>query len=201
MKYLVTLIFAMLLSACATDPSTVKTLVEAQQAANARPTLALKCPAGGCEFEYTDPRDRAQLKMPTNGWDAVTSLGNNITSLVPIIVTGRIATAGFDALKNSGGVTTTTTTSTTTGATSVVGDSTSMTGSTGVLGAGTYSTQANPTTTTPAPVVVTPVVQVVPTVITPVTPIVPTVINQPVVVPPVVVNPDTVVITPAATAP
>ena len=67
---------------------------------------------------------------------------------------------------------------------------TSMTDSTGVLGAGTY----NPvTTTTPAPVVITPVVQVVPTVITPVAPspapIVPTVITPVVQVVPVINNP------------
>lgn len=67
MKYLAILIPA-LLTGCATDPATVQTLVAAQQAANARPTLALECPAGGCKFEYTDPRDRQQLRMPTNGW-------------------------------------------------------------------------------------------------------------------------------------
>lgn len=185
MKYIFAMIIALLLSACATDPATVKTLVDAQQAANSRPTLALKCPAGGCEFEYTDPRDRQTLKMPTNGWDAVTSLGNNITSLVPIIVTGRIATAGFDALRNSGGTQTTTTVGpvTNTGPVSTTGATTTLSG-TGTLGSGAYSTSAstastdNHATVSPAPVVITPVVQMVPTVI-----------NQPVVVPPVVVNP------------
>lgn len=67
---------------------------------------------------------------------------------------------------------------------------TSMTNSTGVLGSGTY----NPvTTTTPAPVVITPVVQVVPTVITPVAPspapIVPVVITPVVQVVPIVPTP------------
>lgn len=172
---LVVLILVLLLSACATDPVTVKTLVDAQQAANARPTLALMCPAGGCALEYTDPRDRAQIKMPTNGWDAVMSVGNNVTSLVPIIVTGRIATAGFDALKGSGGTQTTTTT--TVGATTSTGAVTTTTtgdtlSGTGALGSGQYWTQANPVTTTstanpvtttsttvtPAPVIVTPVI-------------------------------------------
>ena len=175
MKALVILV-ALSLSACATDPTTVQTLVAAQQASNARPTLALECPAGSCKFEYTDPRDRQQLKMPTNGWDAMTSIGNNITSVVPLLVTGQIAISGFNALKSSGAITNTT------GAVSTVGATTTLSG-TGSLGSGTYSTTANPiSTTTPAPVVVTPV-----------TPITPTVINQPVIVP------DTVVITPVIT--
>jgi hypothetical protein len=67
---------------------------------------------------------------------------------------------------------------------------TSMTDSTGVLGSGAY----NPvSTTTPAPVVITPVVQVLPTVITPVAPspapIVPTVITPVVQIVPVVPTP------------
>ncbi len=184
MKY-IAIILALLLSACATDPATVQTLVAAQQASNARPTLALECPAGGCKFEYTDPRDRQSLKMPTNGWDAMTSIGNNVAGLVPILVTGQIAVSGFNALKGSGAVNTTNTNTTgavttstvgaTTSTSSTVGDS--MSG-TGVLGSGTYSTQANPvtttstanpittTTTTSTPVVVPSVVQITP-VITP----------------------------------
>lgn len=62
---------------------------------------------------------------------------------------------------------TTTTTSTVSGDTITSGDTLS---GTGVLGSGSYSTQANPvtTTTTTSPVVVPDVVQIVPTVITPV---------------------------------
>lgn len=81
-------------------------------------------------------------------------------------------------------VTTTNTTNTTT--TDRHDVTTSMTDSTGVLGSGTY----NPvSTSTPAPVVITPVVQVVPTVIAPVAPapapIVPTVITPVVQIVPV----------------
>lgn len=145
---------AICLAGCATDPATVKTLVDAQHAANARPTLSIRCPQG-CEAEYTDPRDRVSLQMPTNGWDAIKSVSRDMAGLVPIIVTGRIATAGFDALRNSGGTQTTNTTTTgavtNTGPVSTVGDTTSMSG-TGVLGSGQYSTQANPTTTTSTPV-------------------------------------------------
>ena len=165
MKYLAIITLAALaLTACATDPATVQTLVAAQKEANAQPTLSIKCPTGACSFgelSYTDPRDRAQLKMPTNGWDAMTSIGNNVTSLVPILVTGHIATAGFKALQNSGGVTTTTTTgaTTNTGAVTTVGDS--MSG-TGVQGSGTYSAQANPVTTTPTPIVVPDTVVITP---------------------------------------
>ena len=84
-------------------------------------------------------------------------------------------------------VTTTTTNTTNTDRHDVT---TTMADSTGVLGSGTY----NPvTTTTPAPVVITPVVQVVPTVITPVAPtpapIVPTVITPVVQVVPIVPTP------------
>ena len=85
---------------------------------------------------------------------------------------------------------TTTTTNTTNTTTDRHDVTTSMTDSTGVLGSGTY----NPvTTTTPAPVVITPVVQVVPTVITPVAPtpapIVPTVITPVVQIVPIVPTP------------
>lgn len=80
----------------------------------------------------------------------------------------------------------TTTTNTTTTTTDRHDVTTSMTDSTGVLGSGTYNPVA---TTTPAPVVITPVVQVVPTVITPIAPapapIVPTVITPVVQVVPV----------------
>lgn len=81
-----------------------------------------------------------------------------------------------------------TTTNTTTTNTDRHDVTTSMTDSTGVLGSGTY----NPvSTTTPAPVVITPVVQVVPTVITPVAPapIVPTVITPVVQIVPIVPTP------------
>lgn len=144
------LLLALALTGCATDPQTTQAVIAAHQAQAARPTLALKCPAGGCEFEYTDPRDRQALRLPTNGWDALTSVGNNVTNLVPIIVTGRIATAGFDALKGSGGNQSSAVNTTNTGAVSTVGStstSTSLAG-TGVLGSGTYSTQANPVSTT-----------------------------------------------------
>lgn len=170
MKYLI-LIFALLLGGCATDPQTTQSIIAAHEAQAAQPTLSLVCPAGGCALHYTDPRDRQGLRLPTNGWDALTSIGNNVTSLVPIIVTGRIATAGFDALRNSGGTQTSTTNTTgpvstsTTGAVSTVGATTNTStntattlSGTGVLGGGEYSTQANPvtrtvTTTNPMPVI------------------------------------------------
>ena len=84
----------------------------------------------------------------------------------------------------------TTTNNTTTTTTDRHDVTTSMTDSTGVLGSGTY----NPvSTSTPAPVVITPVVQVVPTVITPVAPapapIVPVVITPVVQVVPIVPTP------------
>ncbi len=164
MKILI-ILSALLLGGCATDPQTTQAIIAAQEAQAAQPTLSLVCPAGGCAMTYTDPRDRQGLRLPTNGWDALTSIGNNVTSLVPIIVTGRIATAGFDALRSSGGVQTTNTNTTgpvstsTTGAVSTVGATTHTTTSanpsttttlsgTGVLGNGTYSTQANPVTST-----------------------------------------------------
>ena len=161
----------MLLGGCATDPQTTQALIAAHEAQAAQPTLSLVCPAGGCALSYTDPRDRQGLRLPTNGWDALTSIGNNVTSLVPIIVTGRIATAGFDALRNSGGTQTTSTTgpvststtgpvsTNTTGAVSTVGATTTTStntattlSGTGVLGNGEYSTQANPVSTVANPI-------------------------------------------------
>lgn len=139
---------ALAMTGCATDPATVQTLVDAHKEATSKPTISLKCPAGSCEFEYTDPRDRAQLKLPTNGWDALTAIGNNVTSVIPVIAMGGVAMGGFKALQNSGGSSVNTTTTNTTGATSSATTTNTLSG-TGVMGSGTYN--ANPTTTTTNP--------------------------------------------------
>lgn len=181
MKTLLLIITALALSGCATHPDTERAMLAAHAAQEARPTLSLKCPAGGCEFSYTDPRDRQQIKLPTNGWDALVSIGHNVTSVVPILVTGRVALGGFEALKNSGGVQTSTTTNTTTGAvtTSTVGDNSGANASNSGRIAGSTMTDATGTPTVvtqPAPLVVT---QPAPIVVTQPAPLV----MQPVLVP------------------
>lgn len=107
---------AILLSGCATDPLVTKMMLDAQSEARSRPTLSMTCPAGGCTLTYHDPRDNVAIKLPTNGWDAATSIGNNITSIVGAAIVpavlGSVAKAGFDALKGSGAVNTTTTNAT-----------------------------------------------------------------------------------------
>lgn len=138
---------ALALTGCATSPETTQAIIAAHQ--SAPPTLQVKCPSGGCEITYNDP-NRAQLKMPTNGWDALTSLGNNVTSVVPVLAVGAVAVHGFKALQNSGGVTTTT-------STSVGANSGANSGNSGRV-SGTTMTEAvsTPTVVTqPAPLIVT----------------------------------------------
>jgi hypothetical protein len=157
MKRLLPILF---LAGCATDPATMKLAIDAHQ--SQRPTLRVTCPAGGCEVEYTDPRDKGQIKLPTNGWD----FANNVVSTTGSIVQGAVVPAafaftaarGFDALKGSGQVTTTTTSTNNATTTTLSG--------TGVIGSGTHNptTTTNNTTTTDShdatatPVVVNPVV-------------------------------------------
>lgn len=110
MKTLILLVLVFL-GGCATSTENLKAVLDAQT--NARPTLSMTCPAGGCSLEYTDPRDRG-LKLPTNGYDALVAVSGQVTGMVsgavvPVAI-GAVAVRGFDALKGSGAQSTVTNT-------------------------------------------------------------------------------------------
>lgn len=158
------LLLALLAGGCATSDEHMRMAIAAQQ--NVKPTLKVTCPAGGCEVEYTDPRERGQIKLPTNGYDVLNTAINTGASVFQAAIVPAAfaitATRGFDALKGSGAVTTTTTNT----ATTHTNTATTLSG-TGTLGSGAYSTSststvddhsqtATPTViTAPAPVIVT----------------------------------------------
>ncbi len=137
----ITMVFMVLMmSGCATSTEDLKAVLDAQT--NARPTLSMSCPAGGCSLEYTDPRDR-NLKIPTNGYDALVAVTGQVTNMVSGAVVpfaiGAVAVHGFDALKGSGAQSTVTNTD-------------------------SHDQTAKPTVVTqPAPTVVNPVVVTQPT--------------------------------------
>lgn len=112
------LCIATLLVGCATSDKVTEAMLQAHMQAQAQPTLSIRCPSGGCEVTYTDPRDRQQFRAPTNGWDAVTSVGNAAVGLVQAgivpVALGAVAVKGMQELAAAKGPTTTTTTNTTT---------------------------------------------------------------------------------------
>ncbi len=136
----------------------MKMAIDAQQ--SAKPTLRVTCPAGGCEVEYTDPRDKGNIKFPTNGYDAymatIGAVKDFATAAIVPAAMGMVAVRGYQNLKGSGATTTTTSTSTNTATTTNTADSNnstttsttaSLTGS-GVIGSGTNTAPTTTTTTT-----------------------------------------------------
>ena len=111
MRHTILILIPALLVGCSTSTKDLQAVLDAQT--HARPTIAMTCPAGGCTLEYTDPRDR-NMKLPTNGYDAMISVSGQLTGMVGAAVVpaamGYMAIKGFDALKGSGANTTTTTT-------------------------------------------------------------------------------------------
>ncbi len=93
----------LLLAGCATDPASIEHLAKAHAEAAKVQTFTLKC-SGPCEANYTDPRDRPQLALPTNGWDAMRGISKDLTGLAagvaPWYAIGIVATEG---LKKAGG--------------------------------------------------------------------------------------------------
>lgn len=160
------LMLVLLATGCATTDEQMRMAIAAQQ--NVKPTLKVTCPAGGCEVEYTDARDRGNIKLPTNGWDFATrvvDVGGGIVqgAIVPAAF-AVTAIKGMEAMKGHGTTTNTATTSTTTN-TSDSGNTTTHTLSgTGVVGTGSYATSTTNTTTTDnhsqtaTPTIVNPVV-------------------------------------------
>lgn len=205
----ISIVAALMIGACGTSDKVTEAMLAAHAVQQAQPTLSLKCPAGGCEMSYTDPRDRQQFKTPTNGWDAILGIGQTTVGLVQASVVplalGTVAVKGMQQMAGTKGpnVTTTTTntgpvttntrgdvtanrTETTTGATTtttVGSNSGANSGNSGRI-AGTTMSDATSTPTIvnqPAPTVVT---QPAPVVVTQPAPVVvtqpsPVVVQQP----------------------
>lgn len=148
MRSLLVLLCALAMSACATDPKIVAAMIESHRAAQSIPTLTVRCPAS-CEVSYVDPRDRAQFRAPTNGWDAAIAIAPSVAGIVsatlPAVAVGYVAVRGFDALKGSGAVITRTTSNTTIGP---VDNSVRTTTTTTGPNSGANSGNSTPTTTT-----------------------------------------------------
>lgn len=148
MRSLLVLLCALAMSACATDPKIVAAMIESHRAAQSIPTLTVRCPAS-CEVSYVDPRDRAQFRPPTNGWDAAIAIAPSVAGIVsatlPAVAVGYVAVRGFDALKGSGAVITRTTSNTTIGP---VDNSVRTTTTTTGPNSGPNSGNSTPTTTT-----------------------------------------------------
>lgn len=120
MVLLVALGFPVLMMAgCGTDPAVAEAVGRAHSDAAKVRTIEAEC-SGPCKINYTDPRDRPQMALPTNGWDALRGISKDLTGLAsgvaPWVAAGTVAVEG---LKRAGGndssvSTTTTTTSNTT---------------------------------------------------------------------------------------
>lgn len=88
------------LSACSGNQLTPEQQLAWLQQQSQSSTLRFKCPAGGCELEYSDPRDRPQLPKSTNGYDVANTLigtaGSVAAGAAPWLAVSKIAAAGFD---------------------------------------------------------------------------------------------------------
>lgn len=133
-----------MVAGCATDPIAIKAVAEANAKIAKTATIEMTCPEKGCvfsNFTYTDPNNRQFVKMPTNGWGAVTSLGNNtervVTGALPLVAVGYVAKKGFEAAGHN---------STTTNTASGDGSSTGGAGSFSQVGPDSAN-QANVTNT------------------------------------------------------
>ena len=98
---------AIMLSGCATDPEVTRQLIAHNEKQQGIATFEITCPPQGCQFssvKYTDPRDRANLKMPTNGYDALIAVSQQgkelLSGAIPVFGMYKLGTSiankGFD---------------------------------------------------------------------------------------------------------
>ena len=161
----------LIMGGCSTSAESIHAMASAQADIARIRTIEADC-SGPCRISYTDPRDRLQIKLPTNGWDAVTS----VASSVERVVTGAVLPAAAVAMVrevrragDGGDVTTSNTTttrneSTTTNTASGAGSSTGGDGNHEQIGPNsqnqantdTRSTDSHDATATPTIVQVDP---------------------------------------------
>lgn len=164
MKSILIALAVLALAGCASAPSNTDKLVDAQIAAASRPTFSLSCPPEGCvlgNLSYTDPRDRGQITLPSNGWDLgrdVVRAGKDIAlGSAPWVAVGRVAVEG---VRHAGGNTSGSYNSASSSQSERTDNITTSTASTSTEIADSYntsdSTHAPTVVTQPAPIVVTP---------------------------------------------
>ena len=136
---------------CATSAESIHAMASAQADIARIRTIEAEC-TGPCKISYTDPRDRLQIKMPTNGWDAVTSVAGSVERVVTGAVLPAAAVAMVREVRRAGAggdVTTSNTTTTrneTNNTASGAGSSTGGDGNHEQIGPDSQN-QANTTTT------------------------------------------------------
>jgi hypothetical protein len=105
------------LAGCETNPVSIEAMSKAYAEAAKIRTFEADC-TGPCKINYTDPRDRPTLALPTNGWDALRGVSKDLTGLAagvaPWYAVGRVAIEGIKGAGGNDSSTTTSTTSTTT---------------------------------------------------------------------------------------
>ena len=153
MKVLLASILLLGLTGCTTNPATIEHVGKMAVEMSKVKTFEGEC-TGPCKFAYTDPRDRVNVKLPTNGFDAAIAITDRVTGLISGAVVpaamGMVAVEGFKALKGSGASSTSTVT------TSSTVDSHNVTTTTDSTHTPTVVNQPAPVVVTqPAPVIVT----------------------------------------------
>ncbi len=163
------LVTVVLMSGCATDPASIEHLAKAHAEAAKVQTFTLKC-SGPCEANYTDPRDRPQLALPTNGWDALRGVSKDLTGLAAGVAPWyAVGTVAVEGIKRAGGnnssvntssdshdtVSTATTSTTTTTSTSSVVDDHSVNTDSHASSVDSHNTDSHNIDSTHAPTVVT----------------------------------------------
>lgn len=145
MKTFLLALTLLMVAGCASDPLAIKAVADVNAKIAKTATIDITCPPTGCvfaNFKYTDPNNKHYQKMPTNGWDALTSLGNNakdiVTGTVPGLVVGSVVRKGFESAGHN---------STNTNTASGDGSSTGGAGSFSQIGPDSANS-ANVTTTT-----------------------------------------------------
>lgn len=161
----------LMMGGCATSAESIHAMTSAQADIARIRTIEAEC-TGPCKISYTDPRDRLQIKMPTNGWDAVTSVAASVERVVTGAVLPAAAVAMVREVRRAGdggdvttsNTTTTRNTSTTTNTASGSGSSTGGDGNHEQIGPNsqnqantdTRSTDSHDATATPTIVQVDP---------------------------------------------
>ncbi len=161
----------LIMGGCSTSAESIHAMASAQADIARIRTIEADC-SGPCRISYTDPRDRLQIKMPTNGWDAVTSVAGSVERVVTGAVLPAAAVAMVREVRRAGdggdvttsNTTTTRNASTTTNTASGAGSSTGGDGNHEQIGPNsqnqantdTRSTDSHDSTATPVIVQVDP---------------------------------------------
>lgn len=161
----------LIMGGCSTSAESIHAMASAQADIARIRTIEAEC-SGPCKISYTDPRDRLQIKLPTNGWDAVTSVASSVERVVTGAVLPAAAVAMVREVRRAGdggdvttnNTTTTRNASTTTNTASGSGSSTGGDGNHEQIGPNsqnqantdTRSTDSHDATATPTVVQVDP---------------------------------------------